>query len=835
MVAHSFLSCQNWFVHRFLLVSLSLGAAFSGLARDGVPPLSQQRPVRPLAAVRQLVMPPTDPQFELAADAARGMGTPLRFATSTAIAVTPATHGTWEQLPEGRLWRLRITSAGATDLNFGFSQFWLPEGATLHVWSQEEAYFQGPYTAGDNKPHGQLWTPVVPGSSSCIELFVPGQTAEEPRLVLSQIGLGYRDLFHRRKDLFQPAAGACEIDVACPQAAGWSNEIRSVARYTISGSSLCTGTLITDAEGDLRNYFLTANHCGLNGGNAASVVVYWNYQSPICGQLGGGSLAQNQSGAIFRAAKADVDFALIELEDVPDSSFRVFYSGWDRSGNQPGGAVGIHHPNGDEKAISFSTTSLTTVNSCIGSGGSATHWRVLWSEGVTEPGSSGSGIWGPSTHRLVGTLSGGTSDCTKPSFPDCYGKLSVAWASGSSATTRLRDWLDPQTTGLTSVAGVDPYQRVIPLSAGTSLVSESCSNNAVDPGETVTVNFALRNGGGIGATNVVAVLQSIGGVIAPSGPQNYGTLTTGGAGVARPFTFTASGSCGGTVTPVLDLRSGTNPLGTLTFSLPLGKPTSALSEDFDNATLPAGWSATLSGAGTPWVPSTAQYDTPPRALFAADVADISDNRILSPLVSIASTNARLGFHHSYNLESSLTSGLGFDGGVLEISIDGAAFVDVLASGASFANGGYNATISTRYRNPLAGRAAWNGNSQGFVSSVVNLPASMAGHTIQLAWRLGCDRDTAGSGWYVDSVFLSDGTTCCRQLVLPTIANPRQIGTNFTFSYSSVTSQSYIVETKVNLDSPSWIPIGTNAGNGSIQSYTNRTGDAARRFFRLRTQ
>src|SRR6185436_11249883 len=136
----------------------------------------------------------------------------------------------------------------------------------------------------------------------------------------------------------------------------------------------------------------------------------------------------------------------------------------------------IHHPSGEEKAVSFSTTSLTTVNSCIGSGGSATHWQVFWSDGVTEAGSSGSGIWDPSTHRLVGTLSGGFSSCSNPGSPDCYGKLAVAWSSGSTAATRLRDWLDPQNIGLTSSAGVDPFERVIPLAAGSSFVAESCAN-----------------------------------------------------------------------------------------------------------------------------------------------------------------------------------------------------------------------------------------------------------------------------------------------------------------------------------------------------------------------
>ena len=378
------------------------------------------------------------------------------------MVLTPTNSGTWEQLPEGRLWRLRVTSKGATDLNFGFTQFWLPEGASLYVMSEGDGYYQGPYTASDDTPAGELWTPVVPGEAGIIELFVPTTVKEEPRLMLTQVATGYRDLFDRRKDLSIPKAGSCEIDVACPQAAPWTNEVRSVARIQIAGTTLCSGTLIMDASRDFRAFFLTANHCGITPTNASSVVVYWNDQSPTCGQHGlGGSLAQNQTGATFRAAKYDVDFCLIELNQLPPAAYRVYYAGWDRSGTAPAGGVGIHHPNGDGKCISFSSNPLTTGNSCIGTGGSSTHWQVIWTLGVTEPGSSGSGIWDPATHKLVGTLSGGGSSCTAPNSPDCYGKFSVAWASGTQATNRLRDWLDPLNTGVTAVAGSDPAPAII--------------------------------------------------------------------------------------------------------------------------------------------------------------------------------------------------------------------------------------------------------------------------------------------------------------------------------------------------------------------------------------
>ncbi len=55
------------------------------------------------------------------------------------------------------------------------------------------------------------------------------------------------------------------------------------------------------------------------------------------------------------------------------------------------------------------------------------------------------------------------------------------------------------------------------------------------------------------------------------------------------------------------------------------------------------------------------------------------------------------FRNLYNTEAStIPSGSGFDGMVLEISnptVNGGAFLDILAAGASFVIGGYNRTIN----------------------------------------------------------------------------------------------------------------------------------------------
>ena len=112
-------------------------------ARQGSPPASRSAPSLPLGAVNVVNVADVNTAALLALES---LNEPLRFARPVSLDIRPETHGTWEQLPDGgRLWRLRFHAAGATDLNFGFSKFVLPAGATLHVSSEEHDYYEGPY------------------------------------------------------------------------------------------------------------------------------------------------------------------------------------------------------------------------------------------------------------------------------------------------------------------------------------------------------------------------------------------------------------------------------------------------------------------------------------------------------------------------------------------------------------------------------------------------------------------------------------------------------------------------------------------------------------------
>lgn len=164
-----------------------------------------------------------------------------------------------------------------------------------------------------------------------------------------------------------------------------------------------------------------------------------------------------------------------------------------------------------------------------------------------------------------------------------------------------------------------------------------------------------------------------------------------------------------------------------------------IDENFDRLTppaLPPDWLATNAQGPPPvWVTSNSGVpippaDTPPNAVFIDDPGVVSDKRLDSfPIGFFEGAGVRLTFRHNFNLEASIVDpSLGYDGGVLEISSDGGnTFQDILAAGGSFVMGGYNRTISTDRGSPIAGRPAWSGNSEGFITTVVDVPAIQTPH------------------------------------------------------------------------------------------------------------
>lgn len=299
------------------------------------------------------------------------------------------------------------------------------------------------------------------------------------------------------------------------------------------------------------------------------------------------------------------------------------------------------------------------------------------------------------------------------------------------------------------------------LSSGGSSIVNAGGNGVLDPGETVTVALGLKNLGGPGtictSPALMGTLLPGGGVTSPSGPQTYGAICSNGPAVFRNFTFTVDPAlpCGATVTATLHVMDGATDYGNQTYTFTTGSMAIASSENFDGVVAPAlppGWSSTATGVGVPWVTSTTTPNSAPNDAFAPDPSNIGDSMLISNSFNVPAGGAQVSFKNNYITES------GFDGMVLEISIAGGAYNDIITAGGSFASGGYNATISASFGNPIAGRMAWSGTSAGYINSVVNLPAAANGQSVQLKWRMGSDNSVAATGVRIDDVTISN-TVC----------------------------------------------------------------------------
>jgi serine protease AprX len=182
-------------------------------------------------------------------------------------------------------------------------------------------------------------------------------------------------------------------------------------------------------------------------------------------------------------------------------------------------------------------------------------------------------------------------------------------------------------------------------------------------------------------------------------------------------------------------------------------------ENFDGVTppiLPPDWAATNAQGPPPlWLTSNSgvpmpSADTLPNAALIDDPGEVSDKRLDSSRFTFFEVfSARLTFRHNFNLEASdVDPNLGFDGGVLELSTDnGNTFQYVPPS--EFLMGGYNRTISSDRGSPIAGLRAWSGNSEGFITSVVNLPFIIPDG--KLRWRMASDTTGSNEGWRVDTI------------------------------------------------------------------------------------
>jgi len=294
---------------------------------------------------------------------------------------------------------------------------------------------------------------------------------------------------------------------------------------------------------------------------------------------------------------------------------------------------------------------------------------------------------------------------------------------------------------------------------GLSLTDDgiSCDHDGyLDPGESGTLHVTLANNGILAAENVTVTATTTNTGVRLGAPIKIGGLQPfTSSNLSIPVTVLQSAPRNTNVTIKLHI-AGDNTCDkagvdvTLTMLTGVDDvPNSSATDKADTKIV--AWTAAGDSASNLWGHVVVGGN---QSFFGANAGFPSDTQFVSPPLPVSTTAPlSVSLNHAYALEG--VPGQFFDGGVIEVSINGGAtWQDVSAFGA---NPGYNATLVATGSNPIAGRMAFSGVSEGFPALApltLNFGTLFAGLTVQFRFRLGADDNTAFAGWLIDDIAVS---------------------------------------------------------------------------------
>ncbi|WP_021028525.1 trypsin-like serine protease [Comamonas sp. B-9] len=362
----------------------------------------------------------------------------------------------WRALPSGQqVAALQWRADDAYGLRLGLEFAALPPMAVFRLYASPDAAASYEVTgaallerlAADAQTGQRTWwTPDV-GPTPVLEILLPAALATSslqwamPQL--SQIvvppqvaeALKTADMATLSE---KRLSNACQQDVNCQTALlDQRDAVIRMVYVSQARTFQCTGTLLNNPRQDLTPYVLTAAHCVRDQATASTLQTSWFYYSQSCGsqQLFAGH-AERYSAARWLATGIGNDMTLLQLDEAPPAG--ALFAGWDASTQPWGVAVaGLHHPRGDLMmlssgklqddavcAVDYVGRTLDCAPQAQADGG---FYRVLWSQGGIEAGSSGSALF--VNGRVTGTLTGGDNWCPAKDGRVVYGRLDQAIAS----------------------------------------------------------------------------------------------------------------------------------------------------------------------------------------------------------------------------------------------------------------------------------------------------------------------------------------------------------------------------------------------------------------------
>jgi len=381
----------------------------------------------------------------------------------------------WQLAPDGgRAARIEIESIGAMALRVALAMSAThPDLGVRLVGNGQKAEVQGPYAANAiaeaTAKFGTWWSPVLEGSRATIELSAgPGVAVKGVKLTLVQVshlalaGDALRPGALVAKDIGD--SGSCNVNVKCvsPQSQPFVDQSNATGKIVFmqenGNSYACTGTLLNDSITSFTPLFFTADHCINSALAAATLNVYWFFESVACGSpTTPGPYALQTSGAKLLGRSLAEDWALVRLNAAPPAG--TYFSAW-RAETIPTNALvsTFHHPQGDLKKWSQGSVQgyelfeigddddRAAINDVMAA--------VQWSDGTTEGGSSGSGLLtflsSGGYYEVRGGLAGGSASCGFTSGTDYFSRM-------DKMIPLVRQYLTPDAANPTGLVVVVEY------------------------------------------------------------------------------------------------------------------------------------------------------------------------------------------------------------------------------------------------------------------------------------------------------------------------------------------------------------------------------------------
>ena len=437
----------------------------------------KDRPVGAGPVPRHVILPSLPAESALPLKSAPAIfGTPTKIGVARRIAETAGVHAVSSMLSwtpserGGKLTALRFTSPNARGVRIGLRVESLPVGTMVRFYGDASpkiyevsgqeilTVIQRNLDAGDSTDNARMyWSPNMGGEALTVEIEVP------PNAVLDAVKVAVPMLSHVAVDITKQdslqkigQSGTCNADVTCASEYDPLSKSVALMDFVESGDPyICTGTLLNDRMSTGTPYFLSANHCISSQTVASTLYTLWSYKSASCNSTQvSPAMAEIRSGATLLYADSATDTSFMRLNSQPPAG--ALFAGSSPFGPSffegMRGVYGVHHPQGDLQKYSegdyLGTAACGSSNCSSSTGSDAKFLAVRWNRGVTEGGSSGSGLFRRLNGKdyLVGQLLGGASSCSQPAGYDFYGRFDLPFHAA------LQQWLDaPSTTVRTTI------------------------------------------------------------------------------------------------------------------------------------------------------------------------------------------------------------------------------------------------------------------------------------------------------------------------------------------------------------------------------------------------